>query len=53
MKEILMSKHVFIIPKYDDEMFIPININRKSVVLESEDDFEKNFSFEFSPAHDF
>ena len=56
MKELLLSKFVFIVRQtnaYDFDEFIPVNIDRKSVTLEREDDFEKNFSFEFSPAHEF
>lgn len=53
LQELLMSKYVFLLPKGSSEVFIPINIDRKTVQLESEDDFEKTFSFEFSPAHEF
>ena len=53
LKELLTSKHVFLLPKGTEEVFIPVNIDRKSVTLESEDDFERNFAFEFAPAHEF
>ena len=53
LKDLLISKFVFLLPKETTDVFIPVNIDRKSVQLESEDDYEKNFTFEFSPAHEF
>lgn len=53
LKELLMSKYVFIIPKNTTDVFLPINIDRKNVQIESEDDFQRNYSIEFSPAHEF
>lgn len=52
-KELLMSKHVFAIPKGSTDTFIPVNLDRKSVTLHSEDDMVRTFSIEFSPAFEF
>ena len=52
-KELLMSKHVFAIPKGSTDTFIPVNIDRKSLTLHSEDDTVRTFSIEFSPAFEF
>lgn len=53
LKELLISKYVFVLPKGTSDVFIPVNIDHKTIKLESEDDFEKNYTFEFSPAHEF
>lgn len=53
LKELMMSKRVFVCPAGSSEVFIPVNIDRKSITMESEDDYQRNFVIEFSPAHEF
>ncbi len=52
IKELLMSDHVYI-PDLVLNRFLPINIDRKNVRLEAEDEFVNNIPIEFSPAHDY
>ncbi len=53
LKELLISDMVFVVPKNTTDVFIPVNLDRKTIQIESEDEYERTFAIEFSPAHDF